>query len=229
VVNGGTCADLSDFPVDIMFAVGANLKGIPLVCGGGGREDSDSWGPQNKCYKFVENRWQEFTAMKNYRASSSAIIYENKLHIFGGEGGRYLESTEIVSADGVSIDGPSIPIRLAGAAITTINTTVSIISGGIGGTNHSNNSLDKTWYFNHETQTFSPGPSLLEGRDYHASGTIIDRVTKDKTPIVAGGVGTRDSSRYFINSTELLINGEWQSGKIREKKLSVSFSGFLYS
>ena len=70
-------------------------------------------------------------------------------------------------------------------------------------------------YFNHETQAFLPGPSLLEGRMNHASATIIDRVTKAKTPIVAGGV---TNAGEFIDSTELLINGEWQLGKICENK-----------
>ena len=71
-------------------------------------------------------------------------------------------------------------------------------------------------YFNHETQAFSPGPSLLEDREDHASATIIDRVTKAKTPIVAGGI---NAASEFLDSTELLINGEWQLGKICEKNI----------
>ena len=64
-----------------------------------------------------------------------------------------------------------------------------------------------TWYFNHETNVFSSGPSLLQGRYDHGSATIVDKVTKAKIPMVTGGYngGTLDS-------TELLINGQWQSG-----------------
>ena len=211
MVNGGTCADLADFPEEIMSAVGANLNGIPLVCGGTGSEPP--WW-KNKCYKFVENRWQEFTAMKKKRSSSVGIIYGNKFHIFGGLDGYNLASTEIISSDGVSIVGPSMPIKVHYATITTINTTVSIISGG---NSNAKPLTDETWYFNHETQTFSPGPSLLEGRDQHASATVIDRVTKAKIPIVAGGIIRGRRWSELTDSTELLINGKWQSGKIREK------------
>ena len=70
-----------------------------------------------------------------------------------------------------------------------------------------------TWYFNHETNVFSSGPSLLQGRNSHGSATIVDKVTKAKIPMVTGGYngGTLDS-------TELLINGIWQSGTIQYPK-----------
>ena len=34
VESGETCADLADFPVENEGAVGANLNGTPIVCGG---------------------------------------------------------------------------------------------------------------------------------------------------------------------------------------------------
>ena len=34
VVNGESCADLADFPLENCGAVGANLHGTPVVCGG---------------------------------------------------------------------------------------------------------------------------------------------------------------------------------------------------
>ena len=34
VESGETCADLADFPVSNEGAVGANLNGTPIVCGG---------------------------------------------------------------------------------------------------------------------------------------------------------------------------------------------------
>ena len=68
-----------------------------------------------------------------------------------------------------------------------------------------------TWYFNHETNVFSSGPSLLEGRWGHGSATIVDKVTKAKIPMVTGGW-------YGDRTTELLINGIWQSGTIQYPK-----------
>ena len=34
VVSGETCVDLADFPLTNLNAVGANLHGTPIVCGG---------------------------------------------------------------------------------------------------------------------------------------------------------------------------------------------------
>ena len=31
---GTTCPDLAKFPLDVKFAVGANLQGVPIICGG---------------------------------------------------------------------------------------------------------------------------------------------------------------------------------------------------
>ena len=52
----------------------------------------------------------------------------------------------------------------------------------------------------------SSGPSLLQAAEIaHGSATVVDKVTKAKIPMVTGGYngGTLDS-------TELLINGQWQ-------------------
>ena len=43
----------------------------------------------------------------------------------------------------------------------------------------------------------------------HASATIIDKITKVPIPVVVGGWGTTG----FLNSTELLIEGQWTQGK----------------
>ena len=85
----------------------------------------------------------------------------------------------------------------------SINSTVSLLSGG-----YTSATSPLTWYFNHETNVFSSGPSLLQGRNGHGSATVVDKVTKEKIPMVTGGYG--NSGR--LDSTELLINGEWQLG-----------------
>ena len=73
-----------------------------------------------------------------------------------------------------------------------------------------------TWYINHETNVFSAGPSLLEGRRRHDSATIVDKVTKEKIPMVTGGIDNGGR----LDSTELLINGIWQSGTIQCPKIA---------
>ena len=44
LANGRSCRDLADFPVEIRGAVGANLQGTPVVCGG-----SSTSGEPQKC------------------------------------------------------------------------------------------------------------------------------------------------------------------------------------
>ena len=103
--------------------------------------------------------------------------------------------------------------QLAWHAITSINSTVSLLSGGWTG-----DYSPLTWFFNHETQAFSSGPSLLEGRYYHGSATIVDKVTKAKIPMVTGGYGT---GWVILDSTELLINGMWQPGTNQLEKTHI--------
>ena len=195
VVSGEICADLADFPKVNWGTVGANLNGTLIVCG------------LRKCFKFVNGYWQEFANFNKWRRNAAGVMFKNKFHVFGGYGfPTSPQTSEIISINGEVEYGPKLPEGVLLHAITSINSTVSILSGGVAsGTWYS----PLTWFFNHETQAFSSGPSLLIGRSGHGSATIVDKVTKAKIPMVTGGyrsgIGTLDS-------TELLINGQWQSG-----------------
>ena len=65
-----------------------------------------------------------------------------------------------------------------------------------------------TLYFNHVTQEFTPGPTPLEDRRSHASGTITDQETGERIVVIAGGKNSN-----HLDTTELLFNGEWHAGK----------------
>jgi hypothetical protein len=205
VESGETCADLADFPVLNYGAVGANLNGTPIVCGGYGYQ---------KCYKLTNGGWQEFASMNEKREFAAGIMFKNKFHVFGGhDGSSRLQTSEIISIDGAVEHGPELPEAVRQHAITSINSTVSLLSGGW---TSATSQSPLTWFFNHETQAFSSGPSLLEGRYWHGSATIVDKVTKAKIPMVTGGSGGGDS-------TELLTNGMWQSGTIQCPKMATMF------
>ena len=202
VVSGETCADLADFPLPNSAAVGANLDGTPIVCGG------FSSAIFQACYKFTISGWQEFASMKEQRKWAAGVMFQNKFHIFGGyDSGIKLQTSELISIDGGVEYGPSLPTAVYFHAITSINSTVSILSGGYTSASYFSR---LTWYFNHETNIFSDGPSLLEGRNRHGSATCVDKVTRAKIPIVTGGYGNVGST------TELLINEQWQSGTFPE-------------
>ena len=208
VMSGLTCSELADFPVGTENAVGANLDGTPVICGGG-----DSSGYSEKCYRLKNGIWEEFASMKEKRRYAAAVMYNNKLHVFGGQSSdssSKLKTSVIISVDGDVSDGPDLPTAVRFPAMTSINETVSILSGGC---TNLNCFSAQTWYYNHDTESFTSGPDLLEGRLAHDSSTNVDKVTKAKIVVVAGGYnGNR------MDSTELLINGQWQTGTIQCRK-----------
>ena len=209
VVSGETCADLVDISYPIYQAMGANLHGTPVVCGGSFSSTSTHY---QECHKFTNGEWQEFAIMNEKRVAAAAIMHKNKFHVFGGMNGYSSQTSELIGIDGGVEYGPELPTALTLHAITSINSTVSILSGG---STYGNSWSPLTRYFNHETNSFLPGPDLLEGRRSHSSATCVDKVTKAKIPIVTGGWGNGDVT---LNSTELLINEQWQPGTIQCKK-----------
>ena len=149
------CKPLTDIPKTVhKNAVGTNLQGTPVYCGGNLAAhkcyytDQESWDPDcrrktfsKKCFKFSNGSWAEFTSMKEERGNAAGIVYKNEWHIFGGwtqgpldgnnETTEILSKTsEIISLDGSVRKGPDLPTEMSNHEITSVNETVSILSGG---------------------------------------------------------------------------------------------------
>ena len=202
VANGIICSNMADFPVELYGSVGANLDGTPVLCGGW------SFGYSDKCYRFTNGVWEEFASMKEKRAYATGVTYNKKLHVFGGwNGSSKTQTSETVNVDGMVSNGPDLPTAVGWHAMTTINDSVSILSGG--STNADQYSA-QTWYYNHDTKAFTSGPDLLEGRRGHGSATNVDKVTKAKIAVVTGGW----NGSAALDSTEMLINGQWETGTL---------------
>ena len=222
--NNVICQDIWDYPLEVFATVGSNMGSFSVICGGVDKTTT----ALKQCYKLMAGGWHEFATMTSKRGYAASIVYDNSLIIFGGHeyyNGPGLQSTEIINGDGQVSLGPNMPIGLFSHAIAVLNSSTSFISGGE--TSGVNACSSLTWYYYHVTQTFQSGPSMMVCRGAHASGAIMDHETNEKIVVVAGGYygGTLDS-------TELLINGEWQQGMIRQKtidcifcaKLNLSFS-----
>ena len=155
--------------------------------------------------------WEEFASMKGGREYAAGVVFNNTLHVFGGRSfsSSYLQTTETINADGEVNDGPDLPTGVWRHAMTKLNDTFSLLSGGI-----TNTGSAKTWYYNHDTETFTSGPDLMEGRFWHGSALNVDKVTKSKIVVVTGGW----NGNNYMDSTELLINGQWQTGTIQCRK-----------
>ena len=77
--------------------------------------------------------------MKEKRTSAAGFMYKNKFHVFGGYDGTISnqnislsisKTTELISIDGGVEYGPELLYAVEYHAITSINSTVSILSGG---------------------------------------------------------------------------------------------------
>ena len=65
----------------------------------------------------------------------------------------------------------------------------------------------------------------MKGREEHTSGTVVDQETNENIVVVAGGYNNGN----VLDSTELLIDGEWQQGTNHEKNKYVCLIPlFLY-
>ena len=82
LANGVSCSDMANFPVELSGAVGANLGGTPVVCGGYG--NFGSWVYTEKCFRLKNSVWEEFASMKEKRYHAAAVMHNDKLHVFGG-------------------------------------------------------------------------------------------------------------------------------------------------
>ena len=175
------------------------------------------------------------------RVDAAGISHAQSFIIFGGfkskrVGRKYrriiLSSTEIITENGVSV-GPVGP-GVYRHAIASVNETTSIISGGTTRNSKTiSNGSPKTWFFNHVSQQFQPGPRLITSRQNHASATIQDHQTMEDIVAVIGGWNFKQGG--LLDSTELLINGElgWQQGKksckINKMCLFPLFCGWHFS
>ena len=74
-----------------------------------------------------------------------------------------------------------------------------------------------TFFYDHNEGEWITGPSLMQARLNHAAGIITDDVTDEPLVVVTGGrTGGRNYSDgwFYLNSTEILQDGEWVQGKI---------------
>ena len=156
---------------------------------------------------------------KRYAIQAAGVVYNKKLHVFGGissgsSGSVALLTSETINIDGVVSYGPGMPTGVWKHAMTTLDDAVSIFSGGWYPIAYTYSS--RTWYYNHDTEAFTSGPDLLVGRSNHGSATSVDKVTKVKIAVVTGGYKNGN-----LDSTELLINGQWETGTIQYRRQNV--------
>ena len=199
------CKDWAELPKNVVAATGGVIQETAIVCGGTNFLESF-----DECYSLNSNPATLITHMSAKRAyAASLVIDKTKLWITGGWSSDtgILASSEYVTIEGGE-PGPELPDPTVYHALVAIDNTLSLL---IGGRNIEVGPTQTTHYFDHQAHNWIQGPDLMQSRNFHAAGVVTDEVTTEKFVIVTGG---EDNSSIILDSTEMLINSQWNQGKI---------------
>ena len=203
VKGGNMCNNWPNFPISVFGATGGLIGDTVIICGG---EDSDS-NYVDECHSLTSEKTTPVTHLSvNRTGAASIVINDNTLWVTGGYGyGGDLASTEYVTVTG-TMPGPDLPIALEDHAMVAINRTCSMVIGG-----HSNYNSASTFFYDRIEGEWINGPSLMQAIAAHAAGIVTDEVTGEHFVVVTGGI----HSSFYLESTEILQDGVWVQGKIK--------------
>ena len=205
VKGGHKCNNWPDFPIGVFGATGGLVGNTVIICGG-----RDTNYVSDECYSLTSDKATLVTHMSVQRAYAASIVLNDKtLWVTGGGNDDVnpvrLESTEYVEETGTMF-GPDLPTTLETHAMVAINSTCSMIIGGVG-------QLSGSLFYDHNEEEWITGPSLMQARMNHAAGIVTDEVTDEHFVAVTGGYAD-----VFFDSTEILQDGEWIQGKVNDAK-----------
>ena len=208
IKGGSNCKDWAELPKDVLSATGGVIQDVVVICGGGITAGSFSEA-FDECYSLNGKTATLFTHMSAKRLyAASLVIDKTKLWITGGlntDTKNYLASSEFITLEG-SKPGPEMPMPIDHHALVAIDNTLSMLIGG----RSESVETQTTHYFDHQGHNWIQGPDLMQARREHAAGIVTDEVTTEKFVIVTGG----DHNGIKLDSTEMLINNQWNQGKI---------------
>jgi hypothetical protein len=197
VKGGNKCNNWPDFPIGTYRATGGLIGDTVIICGG-----TNHGNKFDECYSLTSEKVTLATHMSVGRVNAASIVInDNTLWVTGGYNSGILASTEYVTLTGTII-GPDLPMALSAHALVAINSSCSMVIGG-----HSNDWSASTFFYDHNEDEWITGPSLMQAREYHAAGMVTDEVTDEQFVAVTGG---------YLDSTEILQEGEWVQGKIND-------------
>ncbi len=142
--------------------------------------------------------------------AAAAQLKDGKFLVTGGMdgSGSYLNSAEMLTAEGWDSNIPSLPVTIYGHCMVTVNSTTVMVIGGYQNVQYSG----KTFYFTFGVESWTEGPELKNKRHYHSCGRIRrNRESLEMSIIVAGGY---EGGSSILSSVEILDVGsnEWQTG-----------------
>ena len=212
------CFNWPDFPISVEGATGGLIGETVIICGGGYESDYNHT-IYDECYSLTSEKATLVTHMSVEREYAASIVLDdNILWVTGGWSGAFhFASTEYVTMTGTML-GPNLPQALTNHAMVAINKTCSMVIGGISA-NYSASTYFKeqkrTLFYDHNEGEWITGPSLIQARMNHAAGIVTDEVTDEPLVAVTGGEYYSDgcwSYYFYLDSTEILQDGEWVQG-----------------
>ena len=213
IKGDSNCKDWAQFPKDVNGATGGVIQDTVIVCGG---LNYDLYESVDVCYSLNSKTTTLKTHMAAKRAyAASLVIDETTLWITGGWSSdtvsiqAILDTSELITLEGNEL-GPQLPIHVDLHALVAIDNTLSMLIGGRTPVGNENVITQTTHYFDHQGNNWIQGPDLMQGRRSHAAGVVTDEVTTEKFVIVTGG----DYHGIRLDSTEMLINNQWNQGEM---------------
>ena len=99
-------------------------------------------------------------------------------------------------------------------ALVAINKTCSMVIGGAdSGLSANGGASASTFFYDHNEGEWTTGPSLMQVRFNHGAGIVTDEVTDENFVAVTGG-SYYSNGYVFLDSTEILQDGNWVVGNI---------------
>ena len=175
-------------------ATGGLLDGLPVICGG-----------DNDMIHSIAKDQSKFLGQLSVERSraASVVLSNNTLWVTGGkdQSGNLIKTTEFVTKDGQTSQGPDLPLPLESHAIVPLNNGTFILIGG--------NSWSSETHFYEEKKGWRSGPNLKKGRRGHTAGVLTDRVSTKTYIVAVGGHGACCSLEYL----EYPGSNDWMKGK----------------
>jgi len=183
-------------------------------------------GALDGCYSYDgDNQWNLFTTLKKPRYRfSHVMINKDTMWITGGltPNGK-TSSTEFVYAEKSTKIGPHLPIPMAEHCVIKITEETILFIGG-----DSQIGLDATLFYDIASETFSEGPRLNHGRDYH-SCAVFQSAQHNYRPVAIVAGGWVEDGNY--SSTEILdftVGNTWTNFVDIPSEAATTGESFVY-
>ncbi len=208
-----TCDNLPDIPLGVRGASGVLFnKSEPMYCGGSNGTTLCN------CYVLREHEWQSIASLsicRRFSASAFISAPTPKYAIAGGSKTNYGDQDIVESFDGNTWQMmKSLPKPVGEHCMVAINESVLLSIGGFN--DGTKKETSKTHFYDFITNTWSPGPNLMDERKGVSCVIINWKIPNCQSKQIVVAVGGYSSSMGYSSDIEFLCTDKtgsrWQSG-----------------